>query len=101
MSEKIENFIKTGNQPKGLFLKKTNLTVKSALNTEEVKCAVGSAKLKMNEWEGEHEFIFTKLYQNQRYLKYKKYLSLIMDFQNETIIYKFSFPPNKFCGVYH
>ncbi|CAF1093470.1 unnamed protein product, partial [Brachionus calyciflorus] len=61
LSDKIENFIKTKNQSKGLDLRKTNLTIKSALNSEEAKCTVGKIKFKMNEWEGEHEFIFANI----------------------------------------
>ncbi|CAF1030452.1 unnamed protein product [Brachionus calyciflorus] len=61
IAEKINRFMKTGNQAKGMMLRKTNLTIKSALNTEEVKCAVGLVKTKMNGWEGEHEFLFAKL----------------------------------------
>ncbi|CAF0909138.1 unnamed protein product [Brachionus calyciflorus] len=61
LSEKIENFIETGNKSKCLDLRKTNLTINSALNAEEAKCAVGKVKFKMNDWEGEHEFIFANI----------------------------------------
>ena len=62
LSDKIDNFVKYGNKVcKSLDLRKTNLTIKSALNTKEVECAVGKVKFKMNDWEGEHEFIFANL----------------------------------------
>lgn len=61
LSKKIDVFLETGKQEKWLNLRKSNLTIKSALNSETVKTAVGTVRLRFKDWEGEHEFIFTKL----------------------------------------
>ncbi|RNA18795.1 hypothetical protein BpHYR1_045197 [Brachionus plicatilis] len=55
LSKKIDVFLETGKQEKWLYWRKSNLTIKSAFNSETVKTAVGTVRLRFKDWEGYSE----------------------------------------------
>ncbi|CAF0918922.1 unnamed protein product [Brachionus calyciflorus] len=61
IADKISKFLDGDTNSNEFGLKRIDLTIKSALNTETVMCAIGKIKLQINSFIGEHEFIFTDI----------------------------------------
>lgn len=57
----IDSFTQDENDNNVLNLRKTNLNIRSALASKKLTCAVGTAKLNINNWFKEHEFIYADI----------------------------------------
>lgn len=61
MANQVEQFLNNNGQVDGWDLKRADLTIRSARKTEKIKCATGQVKLRINEWVGNHDFIFANV----------------------------------------
>ncbi|RMZ97741.1 hypothetical protein BpHYR1_023571 [Brachionus plicatilis] len=66
MANQLQQFLNNDGQVDGWYLKRADLTIRSARKTEKIKCATRQVKLRINEWVGNHEFIFANLVEEEK-----------------------------------
>lgn len=74
ISTQINKFVKGEDEPNKLNLERMDLTIKSAMSNEQTKCAYGRFNITINDWNGQHDFIFADISEDA---------ILGMDFLNE------------------
>ena len=87
LANKISRFIDGDKNFSDLGLKRIDLAIKSALSSRSVICAIGTVTLRINDWIGEHEFIFTDITEKAILgMDFLKKYKAVFDFGKNSVI---------------